>query len=335
MVYSLALADFDGDGTLDIVVGSDDGSVLTVDVLLNLGNGTFAPFVSYTADETKVIAGDLNGDGKPDLVVGLSVRLNNGNGTFAAAVPYATSGNVWSLADLDGDGKLDIVVLNPGTSMFGVLLGNGNGTFAAPVEYPTTTPATGEVLVEDLDGDGKPDVVVESGLPLVSVHRNNGNGTFAAAVTYSTGVTTIPHYIASGDINGDGKRDLVVSGFGGGSNIVNVLLNAGNATFPTHTPNPAGDRPGALAIADLDEDGKPDLVVGAGDSCGSCAAATVLLNNGNGVFFEQRTYGGMGGGQAELLAIGDLNGDGKPDLVLSDVKASGIASGVAVLLHVP
>jgi len=140
-----------------------------VSVLLGNGNGTFAAKRDYETGDTprSVALGDLNGDGKPDIVTAnfssntVSVLLGNGNGTFAAKRDYETGRNPRSVAlgDLNGDGKPDMAVTNVSSDTVSVLLGNGNGTFAATVDYGTGIRPI-SVAVGDFNGDGKPDLAV-------------------------------------------------------------------------------------------------------------------------------------------------------------------------------
>ena len=187
-----------------IIESQSDDTLATATSLSTSPGTAFASFVQTSTQFATgtnpyyVVSGDLNGDGKPDLVVAnyssntISVLLGNGDGTFQPKVDYAIGGSgptALALADLNGDGKLDVVVVDNDTSNISVLLGTGTGTFGAAVSY-TTGPNPLHVTVADLNGDGKPDLVVaNSGASTVSVLLGTGTGTFAAKVDYATGST--------------------------------------------------------------------------------------------------------------------------------------------------
>jgi len=238
---SIALADLNGDGILDVALvdcapsgstGCPESGEMLAGVLLGNGDGTFQPVQTYSAggagsiSPTPIVVADVNGDGKPDLLVGnyctqenggcvshgsVGVLLGNGDGTFQPAVTYDSGGNEagpFVVEDLNGDGKLDLVVVaNHGA---GVLLGNGDGTFQPAHIYPST--AVGSLAVADLNGDGSPDIVAFSPGPAnaVSVLLNNGDGTFAQELKYHSG-GVVPSGLAIADVNGDGRPDLVLS----------------------------------------------------------------------------------------------------------------------------
>ncbi|MFT3769070.1 MAG: VCBS repeat-containing protein [Minicystis sp.] len=321
---SMVAADLNGDGEPDLAVAGEG-----VSVLLNKGDGTFAPKVDYPTNNPAggIAAADLDGDGKPDLAVVtynvVDVLLNQGGGTFAAPVlyqaPIGTGAGVVAV-DLNGDGKPELVVAGPSGVI--VLLNDGTGAFAS--SYGTGSGMTNAVGVADLNGDGKPDLAVANFLaPSVGVLLNNGDGTFAAQVDYPTAANNSPSTVAIADLNGDGKPDLAVANAVTPCSV-SVLLNKGDGTFAPEVHYPTGDPPTGLGIwvaaADLNGDGKPDLAVASG------LGVDVLLNEGDGTFAPKVEH--PTGTGPTSVAVADLNGDGKPDLA----AASLVDNTVSVLL---
>ena len=351
--FLVALGDLNGDGKPDLALGNymshsiggaggtspGTGGVGTtsgagsVSVFLSATGGYGPPqFYNLNAGPSSIVSGDLNGDGKADLAVvnaqGVSVLFNDGSGNLLAPVSFATgTGPVWvALGDLNGDGKVDLAVANQGSTDgyvwsggdVAVLLNMGGGTFVA-ANYPAGAIPVG-VTVADLNGDGKADLAVASGAG-VSVLLNNGGGTFGAPASYGSG--TNPVSVAAGDLNGDGKIDLAVASTGGGAS---VLLNIGNGAFAaavnySYSANTYNGT-GMVVIGDLDGDGRPDLAANAPRD--SCSAVVVLLNQGSGVFGAP-SY--LFPANPISVNLGDLNGDGKLDLVVPT------GDGVAVLLN--
>src|SRR6266581_1323805 len=177
------------------------------------------------------------------------------------------------------------------------------------------------IAVGDFNGDGKPDLaVVNFGDWNVYLLLGNGDGTFqpAKSVFFSPG---FPWYIAEDDFNGDGKLDLAVTNYG--DNSVSVLLGNGDGTFQAARTFPVGVHPGLVAVGDFNGDGKPDLAVadyGCPLDCNSSPSntVTVLLGNGNGTFRPAPSLT-VGNGPAGV-AVGDFNGDGKPDLAVANLN---------------
>jgi hypothetical protein len=284
------------------------------------------------------------------------------NELFSPTVIYDSGGMIpvsVVVADVNGDGKLDIVVANsscvqvdcPAPSI-GVLLGNGDGTFRAAVTYFPGGIQPRSVAVADVNGDGKPDLLMAESCAtcsfnngVVGVMFGKGDGTFESARTYSAGGSS-PASIAVGDVNGDGKPDLVVTEFCGtfacpGNGVVGVLLGNGDGTFKEATTyQSAAYEAESLTLADVNGDGKLDVVVTNLCKDLTCiphpgpGVVSVLLGNGDGTFLAAQTYA-SGGFDAWSLAIADVNGDGKPDLLVANNCFSGDGScgnAVGVLL---
>ena len=323
---SVAVADFSGDGIEDLVITNSNDE--TVAVEKGNGDGTFgAPKVifTYSASYTQqVLAGDFNGDGKPDFALlngdgSIFIALGNGDGTFAApkqvlappdpgafnfnAVPYAMV-----LGDFNRDGRLDIAITDSLDSTVLVLLGYGDGTFQTAVAYAGETTPEG-IAVADVNGDGKSDLIVTNSFGnTVSVLLGNGDGTFQQQVTYATGKT--PLAVIATDLNGDGAPDLAV--VNSADSTVSVLLNKGNGTFAAQTAYPVGTGPNVLTAADFNADGIPDLaVVNEFDS-----TVSILNGKGNGTFAAQNVM--ATGGFPTGIAFGDFTGGGLNSLAVTN-----------------
>lgn len=324
----VASGDFNGDGKPDLVVANANGS--SISVLLNNGNGTFAPAVTYyvpLSDTPVVVAvADLNGDGMLDVVtVGswaaggqLVVFLGNGDGTFQTGVAYLFGGQFpgdFLIADMNGDGKPDLVVVSQvmtGTddSLLSVLLGNGDGTFQQAINTTQTfSSGTADTIVAgDFNHDSKTDLGMEIRGKLY-VMLGNGNGTFQDPVLY---ITSSLQAITAGDMNNDGKLDLVAVGDAG----VSVFLGNGDGTFQSATSAslPVGSSQ-AIFLTDLNSDGNLDVIVGGS----SPSSALTLLGDGAGGLGSPTIYAvGSGASHAGGVLGQDLNGDGHPDVVSSN-----------------
>jgi uncharacterized protein (DUF2141 family) len=216
----------------------------------------------------------------------------------------------------------------------GVLLGNGDGTFQPAQAYGSGGNTTTSLAVADVNGDGKLDLLVANKCVSsdncangnVGVLWGNGDGTFQSAQTYSSG-GMVANAVAAQDVNGDGKPDLLVANYCGTPNnchgILGVLLGNDDGTFQTaQTYDSGGSEAVSLAVADLNRDGKPDVIIGHFDGHfrnRTRSAVSVLLGNGDGTFGAAQAYNSLGH-QISSIAVADVNGDGNLDLLLATLE---------------
>ncbi len=320
--YGDVLADLDGDGLADLVLADQNGGVLRVS--LNTGSGMFGAPASFTATFPGApFPGDLNGDGKVDLVVprltndgdgGIDAFINQGGATFAAPaalpLPVGATARAGQVVDLNGDGNLDIVLVTTDAvwnASLGVMLNTGNGTFAAPTSvFPLGLSTTSSLRVTDLDGDGLADVALatldDQGNGALGVAFNQGMGVLAAPVSVGSAA---PTSLVVGDLDADGRKDLLVAERTG---HLLVFHNAGQGSFAQsgdHSIDPEATGLRVVGLADLDGSGKVDVILQ--DS----SDAIVMLNHGDGTLDAPMEYASGGA----LAGVADLNGDGRPDLL--------------------
>jgi hypothetical protein len=330
---SIAVADVNGDGKLDLVVVGGSGAGGSINVLWGNGDGTFQAATVYSVSATlfAVTAVDLNGDGHPDIAAvsglrtqkgGLWVLLNNGNGTFQTPTSPALTGAFTQVdaGDFNRDGKMDLLLMSE--SSVSLVLGHGNGAFQAATVVSTVPYTT--LTVADFNGDGKLDFAGTQSLGFgtddaAMVQLGNGDGTFEPAITTSTqsfgGVAVI-----AGDLNGDGLPDLIA--VNQNSNDLSVLISKGNGTFAGAVTYSTPAFPSAVAAADFNGDHKLDLAV-----VGVTNTLTVVLGKGDGTLEAARDY--QQGDPTDFNftdqpAFGDLNRDGKVDIVVPTVQGAAV-----------
>jgi hypothetical protein len=356
-VNSVDLRDLNGDGKFDIFTANRGSS--DVSVLLGDGVGGFSPAINYPVgtDPIGATVGDFNSDGKLDIFTAnrgsstISVLLGNGVGGFGLASTYAAGAGASGarVGDFNGDGKLDLSTTNYGSNTVSILFGDGLGGFGTATNYTVGSTPYGTVM-GDFNGDGKLDFITAgSGTSslLLSVLLNNGSGGFNAAANVA--VDSNPGYIRSGDFNGDGKLDLAMTD---DTDKISVLLGNGTGGFgvatkfaTASTPNRYGYTafPENLVVGDFNSDGKLDLLSGTlqqnfpGPGSRGVSDESLFLGDGAGGFSlavstsdSTDPFYDIGLGDASNLIAGDINGDGRLDVV----AANGSDNSVSVLLNV-
>lgn len=305
----------------------------------NIEINDFASQIDFSAGASTgprcVNVSDIDGDGKPDLITAnwkksISILQNTGNGgnvkvsgPFIFSTATVTTPNDLAIGDLDGDGKNDVVCLNYNGNSMSIFRNKSsinNISFATCIDMATGGNPKG-ISISDIDGDGKPDIVVSNSISnTLSIFQNistSANIAFIKISDISTGSGSNPRFVSIGDIDGDGKPDLVVANRG--TSIVSIFRNIssiGNLSFDIKkdiTLNGYTSLYNAF-LCDLDCDGKLDIITTNFDSNG---CVSVFLNNsspGNINFGGQSNFSIN---NSSSFSITDINGDGKPDLVLS------------------
>ncbi len=310
-----AAADFNGDGIVDMVIPKHTGLLM---VLLGNGDGTFTTGTSITlaTQDASVLAADVNGDGKVDLIASsqgsnqIMVYLGNGDGTFQTAIVLSGTAGPSSLvaADFNGDGNLDIAFTEINNSLVEIMYGDGTGAFPTTQTVSVGSGPT-SLVTGDYNGDGVPDLAVANAIGnTVSILINDGTGNFAQATGSPVAVGQHPTRVYAADLNNDGNMDLVTAN--DNDSTLSILLGNGDGTFAVSSYT-AGAGAKYLSIGDYNGDGKQDIA--------ACYAGVLqlglILGNGDGTFQTQTTVLTANSGSTCVgLVQGDFNGDGMPDL---------------------
>jgi hypothetical protein len=325
---SIDVADLNGDGRLDVVVGYEVGG--SVDLVLNEGSRTLrrAAGLMFDSGPTLVAAADLNGDGVTDIAVAaatnagrMGVTLGRGGGQFdpflSNAFPTHMIASALTLADFDGDSQRELLLAFRGSSHVAVFPGNLSRIQASSDSLGQDQPRG--LAVADLNGDGCLDLAVaNAGAASLSVLRCEA-ATKTLGPAQSLSLAEAPLAIVAGRLNRDSTPDLAVSLPSG--KLV-VLTNNGSGVLTAQTDTAVGSQPVALAAGDVDGDGFLDLVsANRGDGMAEAASLTILLSS-NPAYFQTDIRHPLAG-QPRALRIADVDGDGKNDLILSQQEGTG------------
>ncbi|CAF1085874.1 unnamed protein product [Adineta steineri] len=330
---SFIVNDFNGDTHLDIAVTNCDYNI--VNIWSGNGNGSFDFKTTFSTGglyPVSIDVGDFNKDGLLDFVVvnlyshNIVTLFANMNGTFQ--VKQTLTGRAFFpsslvIGDYNNDSYLDLAVTNNYNIL--IFFGNNNGTFGTPLIFCTDICSwLFSIAVGDFNNDGRLDLAAtdHSGpygnntlIDLVHILLNNGSGYFNASMSYAVGKLSLPNSIAVHDFNNDNQMDLVVVNTY--KNNVMILLGNTNGTFLTQMTYSTGifSDPYSVIVGDLNNDGQQDFAV-----------TNVYTNNigvffgiGNGSFITQTSVFTGASSAPKALASGDFNGDGKLDLVMSDI----------------
>jgi hypothetical protein len=320
---SVATGDFNRDGNLDVALLDlfpSDGR--TVQIYLGNGDATFQSGPGYLAGDTSILAGDVDGDGKLDLVTtdslgGFEVLLGNGDGSFQDPLMTATTpgGSVGALGDFNGDGHLDMVLYYTESGMpstFQVFFGNGDGTFQPPTTYgndeslfPTS------IALGDYNSDGIIDLAVVNNAPAnarIQIYPGTLCCGFQPPASFDGGLT--PVRVLASDFNNDGRLDLAVANLSGAgfASTVSILLGNGDGTFQPRLEFPVGPTALRIRAGAFTGDGKTDLAVL------SATGLAILPGNGDGTFQAALSFPAAFNPAA--LAVGDVNNDGRQDFIV-------------------
>ncbi|MDP1661158.1 MAG: VCBS repeat-containing protein [Phycisphaerales bacterium] len=332
--YSVAVADFNTDGLLDFAASGFGGSIGRRLADPNFPGTYASPTTAPVALNLRGLAvADFNHDGRPDIATGcngagpppglsIAVLLTGAGGVFGSPVTYPVTGQVYDLRvkDLNHDGNPDVIAAIANTSL-AVMIGNANGTFQPPVTAVASVFPAG-FTVADINGDGTYDLVstkyndppqvrVALGIP------GTGGTGYSAFVSYTVPAAFGPWGINTGDFNGDGRDDVVVTHRV--TNRVGVLIGSADGSLTPMTTAQPGVQPQDVAVADFNADGRLDVAVAnwGGNNL------SVLMGDGAGGLGSRANF--AMGTHPNGVVVADMNGDGKPDIVVANQDSGTIS----------
>lgn len=350
-VDAMAIGDVNGDGINDIVMapslGNDAAYRNALYVRAGNADGTLAAparvdiGLQLSCSLDSVVIGDVNGDGRPDVVVGgnycgAQVLHQTASGTLVPAefLSQAASGKL-RLADLDGDGRTDLVGAGGNAPIVSAWRQDATGTLVL-----SATPAIGvafgrDIEIGDVNGDGRPDLIVAADGNAgqhVAVLLQQANGSFGLPTFLDTGSVWGARGLAVGDLNGDGRLDVVATTGGNSPTYIAVFYQAAGGVLGPATHIDSYDIPMAVRVADFNHDGRADIVV----SHQGWGAVGIYLQQASGVLAaEERFAAPYGTFNPHSIAVGDVNRDGLVDIVIAGELIRQLASTGGSALRAP
>jgi Bacterial Ig-like domain (group 3)/FG-GAP-like repeat len=322
--FAFGVADVNGDGAMDLIVGDPQNNYLYVLLGNNTGSFMLKTTMSSGAGSGDVLTGDFNGDGHQDFLVhdilgaGVTVYLGNGDGTFQTGVGYTGPHNITSvlLADMDGDGHPDMLVTGFNNTI-DILHGNADGTFATTSSGGSSNggPEPTLVAVADLNGDGILDIATACGNG-ICILLGKGNLTYGDPAPFSAGPPSTA--VVAADFNGDGHLDFAFTAPDG----IALLLGNGDGTLQTADNYDLGEAVSGVAVADFNGGHVADIAASVSEP-----NPRILLGTGGGRFtVTADTNQSSNGNGGQTILAGDFNGDGKADVFLGGNGTSGTVS---------
>lgn len=332
---NIVVADNNGDGRPDVITTHTATNVMSV--LLGQAGGGLGPMTDYQTGQNSGpksgALGDVNGDGRLDII---TANMQNSTigvllaqvGGFAPVVSYSTGVNSGcddlALGDMNGDGRLDVVTANFQSNTIRILLGQAGGGFNLSSTTYTINNRPEVVRLSDVDKDGQLDIVVlYPSTNAVGVLLRLASGSVATPVTYSIGANTYPVSLALGDVNGDGRLDIIT---GNASSTVSVLAGQTGGSFGavSNYSIGAGSNVQGIALGDVNGDSRLDIVTANYQN----NTVGVLVGQVGG-FAPVASYATGANSGPLSVALGDANGDGRPDIF----TANNTASSIGILLN--
>jgi hypothetical protein len=332
--YYVIVADFNNDNIYDIAASNHGNDEIVI--FYGYGNGSFQLARNYSTGSGSrpygIAAADFNNNKHLEIVVALSgtgdiaVLTEYDAAEFVNQIQYSTGSapQPFSVAigDFNNDNRSDIVVANSGTDNLDILFGSDNGTFGMEMAYPIGTDSHPQYVITcDINKDNQLDIVsVNSKMNSISVIMGYGNGSFAEQIMYSTGSSSYPYAVASGDLNNDTRLDLVIANEG--TDSIGIFSGFDYATFQNQVnySNNNTLTPLGIIVGDFNNDGYLDIAA----TFSGSDKISILLGHGNGTFTIMMTYSTGNGSYPWGIVVGDFNNDDRSDIVVTNSGTNNI-----------